>query len=162
MAEKFKRTDEIVESQQQSPLLGLPPELRNMIYELVFKGQTMINGVKHYAPGILLACKKIYHEATLLFYQTATFYFDDYKSGLDWYINISSKHRNAISHMRFDFVEQMKKASEAYSYGFHMHLGQTPMSFGSRVRGAGVPIRRRAFRVSELSRTGEKVWLVRE
>ncbi|KAK4494819.1 hypothetical protein PRZ48_014175 [Zasmidium cellare] len=58
-----------------SPLLNLPPELRNNIYELVFTNTTINfnTTATRRPPSLLLSCKQIYTEAVTVYYAEATF-----------------------------------------------------------------------------------------
>jgi len=70
-----------IATQEDSPLLRLPPELRNLIYEHALHG-TVVTLREHQlskVPGVLLACKQTYGEATAIFYTTASFTVED-----DW------------------------------------------------------------------------------
>lgn len=62
---------------QDSPLLDLPPEIRNNIYEMVFEG-TIIKvdreDLPSTAPGLLRTCRQIYNEAVGMYHASATIY----------------------------------------------------------------------------------------
>lgn len=70
--------------QEQSRLMLLPAELRNRIYSLALddlwvdiypSGHDLLPDVTN-APGILLSCKRIYYEATGIYYSNTTFHND--------------------------------------------------------------------------------------
>ncbi|KAI8934134.1 hypothetical protein NX059_008889 [Plenodomus lindquistii] len=71
-------------NQRLSPLLRLPGEMRNRIYELVYDKAIVIvdtptiNALQPHAfTGFLLSCRQINHGATPLFYQHCIFDFAD-------------------------------------------------------------------------------------
>lgn len=61
-----------------SPLLNLPAELRNSIYELVFEDQgrvsTFVKGAQGKAPGLLMACRQTYSEGINMYYHGSVLY----------------------------------------------------------------------------------------
>ena len=71
--------------QTDSQFLRLPPEIRNMVYELVFQDHvtmmpcygktTTIGSGKIIAPGLLRTCKQVHYEALSMYYNLATFLF---------------------------------------------------------------------------------------
>ncbi|KAK4494391.1 hypothetical protein PRZ48_014689 [Zasmidium cellare] len=93
-------------------LLGLPPELRNNIYELVFSGTThtipshesRINYrrmKKHPAPGLLLACKQIHVETISMFYAQTAFYIEDHWNLPLWLKKIGPIRQRQINTIHF-------------------------------------------------------------
>lgn len=63
--------------QGESPLLSLPPELRNIIYGMVFEGCILelrrINDEQSpESVGLLLVCKQTFAEAIDLYYRNVT------------------------------------------------------------------------------------------
>ena len=66
-------------SQEQSPLMSLPAELRNEIYKMSFAGCIIHMPAKtsesSSLPGLLLACKQTYIKAIDICYATSTFHF---------------------------------------------------------------------------------------
>ncbi|XPS70397.1 beta transducin [Ascochyta lentis] len=77
-------------NQENSPLLGLPPELRNMVYKYVLGGNTYLVGLDGSFPAkfelaLLVVCRQITAEAHLLPYAYNTFSFIDRLPYLDSY-----------------------------------------------------------------------------
>ena len=114
-------------AQPDSPLLMLPPEIRNDIYERVLThlvvgpcggGSHLMdhNNSRNYgnhpkffgytAKNLLLACKQIHAEAIKVFYHTATFYFvlEREKSLNDWIKNIGPARASLIRDIRLDII----------------------------------------------------------
>lgn len=100
--------------QQQSRLMRVPPELRNHIYELVFKdslvpvngfGSIMKRGSPAYsAPGILLACHQTYNEAINTFY-AETIFVAHYGFQLDhWIKRLPKRVVSLLNHVRLDLA----------------------------------------------------------
>lgn len=77
------RSHSTVSNQHDSPLLRLPPELRNLIYKAIFYGYIRIcitpraDWIHGQQPKVLflLTCRQIHHEASSIFYSTCTFDF---------------------------------------------------------------------------------------
>jgi len=84
-----------MESNRASPLLSLPPELRNRIQKYVVGGKTLhigttrkkgvlkaciSRGPRSYSLNVLRTCRQIYAETTLLPYVTNVFSFDHPRS----------------------------------------------------------------------------------
>lgn len=84
-APAFSKVGPPTQAQQNSPLLSLPAELRNSIYEYTFllspvelrprKRPSNPKG-RLTASGLLLACKQIHQEAMPIYYSATTFYLD--------------------------------------------------------------------------------------
>lgn len=84
----------VPESQRNNLLLRLPAELRNRIYELVFRGKTYLfkssihtkharlDTTEKHIFGLLYVCRQIYFEAALLPYAMNTFCFHDFETSL--------------------------------------------------------------------------------
>ena len=84
--------------QTESLFFGIPPELRNAIYKLVFQGKVFCVGkdpkwypTRESSPqpatlpnGILLACKQAYYESVEMYYKTVTFRFEDLSHAFKW------------------------------------------------------------------------------
>ncbi|KAK5115630.1 hypothetical protein LTR85_009801 [Meristemomyces frigidus] len=96
-------------NQDQSPLLRLPPELRNRIYHLFFKDHEVqlarysdrpSLGCGHAAPGILLACHQTYDECIGIFYSASTFLAADKRDILAWLTLAPPKYMGLVRHIR--------------------------------------------------------------
>jgi hypothetical protein len=64
-------------NQGESPLLSLPPELRNIIYCMAFEGCVFEVELVNYArspesAGLLLACKQTFSEVINIYYSNVT------------------------------------------------------------------------------------------
>ncbi|KAK5120769.1 hypothetical protein LTR85_005835 [Meristemomyces frigidus] len=102
------REDATTESIQTSPLLSLPPELRNNIYSFALTptNETPENEIEVPAdgrlahPSLLKVCKQITEEATELYYATTTFYLSFTPSDLSpvksWLDIIGTKNATVI------------------------------------------------------------------
>ena len=60
----------------ESPLLKLPPELRNRIYHYAVVSSNPIYLPPRY-PSLMLTCRKLYNEAKSIYYEDNTFYFSN-------------------------------------------------------------------------------------
>ena len=84
--------------QTESLFFGIPRELRDAIYKLVFQGKVFCVGkepkwypTRQSSPqpaslpnGILLACKQAYYESVEMYYKTATFRFGELNHAFKW------------------------------------------------------------------------------
>lgn len=68
----------------QVPLLALPPELGNAVYELAFDGAVLEVYQPLTSPSLLLTCKQINDEALSIFYTSVTFQAQDEDSPLSF------------------------------------------------------------------------------
>ncbi|KAF1936746.1 hypothetical protein EJ02DRAFT_459276 [Clathrospora elynae] len=81
MLNKGSRQQITTKNQRQSPLLRLPPELRNMIYEYVLSGLTFqMHHIKvrqdRRALAIVSVCRQTHADTCVLLYKLGTFSFD--------------------------------------------------------------------------------------
>lgn len=90
--------------------MNLPPELRNIIYEMVFDS-TIIHIAKktggprtrkpaQQAPALLLSCRQTHDEATKIYYSRTTFDFDCVRRLSAWTRKIGSLRRRTVEHVR--------------------------------------------------------------
>lgn len=67
-----KSDEALATDSNDPPLLDLPAELRNCIYELVFQDQgrvfSFVKGARSKAPGLLMACRQTYSECINMYY----------------------------------------------------------------------------------------------
>ncbi|KAK5122923.1 hypothetical protein LTR85_003488 [Meristemomyces frigidus] len=56
-----------------SPIFKLPPELRNMIYDLVILSDTPLDVMTEYEPGLAWTCRQARSEIGVQFYTRSTF-----------------------------------------------------------------------------------------
>ncbi|KAF2162706.1 hypothetical protein M409DRAFT_58114 [Zasmidium cellare ATCC 36951] len=101
-----------------SRLLGLPPELRNRIYEFVFEDSEVTirahrNGIPccTYEPpslGILMTCRQTYREATDIFYSVTTFYFTWRMALVEFLRSLPPRHARMVSTIRFDTIARLE------------------------------------------------------
>ena len=97
------------QDQLESGFFKLAAELRNKIYELALDGarvqvesKTTNNphGLSR-VPGILMACKHVYAEALILFFESTTFSFSSKARLHQWLGNIGEANRAMIEHVEF-------------------------------------------------------------
>lgn len=104
----------------QSPLLRLPPELRNRIYILVlhdnikvsvrFQRSIHFTGV----PGITLASRQIQNESASIYYNNATFTGFDGTEICDWLCSIPREHAALVRNIHyFDGIRYLTHADPA-------------------------------------------------
>lgn len=77
MAPPTKKPKRKLPIQQDSPLLDLPPEIRNIIYERVFENAIIKiegEGLISEAPSLLLTCRQVYDEALGMYYACSMVY----------------------------------------------------------------------------------------
>ncbi|KAF2036006.1 hypothetical protein EK21DRAFT_84386 [Setomelanomma holmii] len=95
-----KRREISTRNQRESPLLRLPSEVRNVIYELVLGGKTfkfkdavnrghasMVATSERHVLGLLYTCHQIYSEASLLPYSLNTFSFREFDVSLEPFLS---------------------------------------------------------------------------
>ena len=92
--------------QKQSAFLRLPPEIRNMVYELIFQGE--VTNIPSYskiretgkirAPALLRTCKQVHYEALAMYYSLAMFFFSRITT------NGAKRWIEAIGHARIALV----------------------------------------------------------
>ena len=88
-----------VQGQSKSTLLGLPPDLRNIIYELCLPGTCEVPNASasnrhgyYQGPALLLSCKQAYAEGINIFYHETAFRFSGGTSRmLAWLSHVASK-----------------------------------------------------------------------
>jgi len=111
-------------TKHQSPLMRLPPELRNLISTALFSAnETTLENVKwdltrakHRVPlpGIVLACQQTYQESIGLYYLTITFVSSDSIEIISWYNGLPKKYARLVRNMRYDVVAQFKGRSSRW------------------------------------------------
>ncbi|KAK5115617.1 hypothetical protein LTR85_009788 [Meristemomyces frigidus] len=91
--------------QTHSRLLGLPRELRDLIYEHLFAAVVYLDGRK--LPGILVTCKQLRDEALVPFFKLAHFRFNNVGSIMrpkrihQMLARMPSEHLALITHLRY-------------------------------------------------------------
>ncbi|KAM3424437.1 hypothetical protein BST61_g6441 [Cercospora zeina] len=100
-------------SAQESPLLLLPPELRNKIYYELFESQRrevfhLCEG--HMQPAVLMTCRQLRAECSGMFYANTTLLFGDPDVCIRRLTTLSPKHIDAIPELRYDTSETCTKA----------------------------------------------------
>ena len=90
-----------------SPLLALPTELRNSIYEFAFLEATLkIDAVKPpKSASLLLTCKQIHNEALLVYYANLTVTAYARPKFVAWAQALSAKSLRLIPEIRYDIDE---------------------------------------------------------
>ncbi|KAF2795811.1 hypothetical protein K505DRAFT_193235, partial [Melanomma pulvis-pyrius CBS 109.77] len=93
-------------NRKQSPLLHLPAEIRNQIFEYALGGQTWKIGVlkgvgvtnkKKHALNLLGVCRQIYAETAIIPFQASTFKASNPRKLCTWLLAISPARREAIT-----------------------------------------------------------------
>ena len=88
-------------AQNESPLLRMPREIRDAIYEDVFtsseSGTQHCVNIEEAGPGILLACKQTLHEAIDIYYSKTRFQFETAGRGVHWFKHLSDRSRSKIT-----------------------------------------------------------------
>lgn len=77
MSTRRKKPNPKRTTQQDSPLLDLPAELRNNIYEMIFEDNIInVEGEqpRAQAPGLLVTCRQFYNEGIGVYYACASVY----------------------------------------------------------------------------------------
>ncbi|KAF2253549.1 hypothetical protein BU26DRAFT_387494, partial [Trematosphaeria pertusa] len=103
-------------NQQESPLLQLPPEIRNRIYEYVLGGRTVHITKKPYRPAegkllsvsgnekhflsFLAVSRRLYAETAVLPYKLNTFSAHDPGVLREWLANLLPARRDAVASIR--------------------------------------------------------------
>ncbi|KAK5111469.1 hypothetical protein LTR62_004921 [Meristemomyces frigidus] len=108
--------------QPESPLLALPPELRNLIYEHAFdRFSARFEFAKWYPPpGILLSCKQVYHESLSIFYATAAFRSTSRNLIEQRLLRLRRRHRKLVSRLQLDCARGLGVSYRtvwAYNFG---------------------------------------------
>ncbi|EMD63226.1 hypothetical protein COCSADRAFT_161742 [Bipolaris sorokiniana ND90Pr] len=103
-----------VKANQQSPLLRLPPEIRNMIWELVLAGRVCtldydkaghVSMSSPKAPtgiSLLRVCRQIYAEAANIPLQQNTSSFSTCYNIHKWFVVLNKGQRNQVTSLRFE------------------------------------------------------------
>jgi hypothetical protein len=117
-------------NQRASPLLRLPAELRNQIYEYVLTfGVWFINENTGYAdpcdaqPGVLSllsVCRQIYHETEFLALRLNAIYFTEPPNSF-FFSRLTMPQRAAITHVTVD------------TYIWHHKIGASVSAFGDQI-----------------------------
>lgn len=87
------------QDQSNSTFLGLPPDLRNIIYELCLPGTCEVPNASvnnrnggYQPPALLISCKQAYAEGINIFYQETAFIFSGGTSRLStWLSHVASR-----------------------------------------------------------------------
>ncbi|KAI7476404.1 hypothetical protein KC351_g9469 [Hortaea werneckii] len=110
-------------NQENCPLLLLPPELRNRIYDfaLLSDPHLSIDGRHTFLqlppaifPGLLHTCKRIEREAAPVFYGRVTFWYDGTPSLLKWLHAIGERCRKLLIKIRCS--QKFRDANAAHWY----------------------------------------------
>ncbi|KAI7284764.1 hypothetical protein KC345_g2063 [Hortaea werneckii] len=95
--------------QENCPLLLLPPELRNRIYDFALLSDPHLSIDGRYtllqlplaiSPGLLHTCKRIEREAAPIFYGRVTFWYQGTPSFLKWLHAIGERRRKLLIRVR--------------------------------------------------------------
>lgn len=86
-------------------LLQLPAELRNKIYGHAIDGRVQSVSYGKY-PGLLVACKQIYYEATPIFYERTIFYVGTHCRCLAWLRKLPRQRRQQIREIRYTTISR--------------------------------------------------------
>jgi hypothetical protein len=91
-------------TQTSSPLLALPPEIRNLFYESIFEDFTahIVPCQWYRPPSMLLVCKQIHGEAIAVFYNAATFQTQNISVLERRLLRLRQSHRRLIRRIRID------------------------------------------------------------
>ena len=104
--------------QTDTLFFGIPRELRDAIYKLVFQGKVFCVGKEpkwddklgslpqpaRLPNGILLACKQAYYESVEMYYKTATFRFEELNHAFKWIGNTIPKTYAPLIRKTFIFI----------------------------------------------------------
>ena len=104
--------------QRQSPLLGRPRELRDMIYKQVFKGCVLrLERRKKASPesiGLLLTCKQLSVEAIDVYYRNVVIEVDRFFADLDiWVCQVPLRYLKQIPKIKLVLIESSCGVFEA-------------------------------------------------
>lgn len=108
----------LVRDVEPFPLLELPAELRNMVYEFVLTSPSALQ--RPAQPALTMACRQVRDEALPLFYSSNVFSFDlryQYPTspmafraqGLQWLDSITQKNSTHIQKLRLAFGQRWLK-----------------------------------------------------
>ncbi|KAF2132549.1 hypothetical protein P153DRAFT_382174 [Dothidotthia symphoricarpi CBS 119687] len=110
-------------NQHDSPLLGLPAELRNKIYGYVLCGKTIAFELFRTVPGfdennfnLLRTCRQIHAEAQLLPYAKNTFLIGDRSQFKQWLQQRTALQIDAISTIHLRFTLGINNSSADYRW----------------------------------------------
>ncbi|KAF2217110.1 hypothetical protein CERZMDRAFT_89772 [Cercospora zeae-maydis SCOH1-5] len=110
--ESIPQTDMVI-SAQESPLLLLPPELRNKIYYELFESrqrEVFHLCERHMQPAVLMTCRQLRAECSGMFYANTTLQFGDPNVCIRRLTTLSPKHIEVIPELRYDTSETCTKA----------------------------------------------------
>ncbi|KAK4544411.1 hypothetical protein LTR36_004302 [Oleoguttula mirabilis] len=105
---------DIMGSQEASILFNLPPELRNVIYELVLQDSTTV--VRLALKGYGSIMQQIYLEAGLMFYKCTTFIATNEYFIYTWLQGLHPKYRSALTEIRVDTAAWLTETRRGSSY----------------------------------------------
>lgn len=103
---------------QDNPLLSLPAELRNSIYEYVLTDDVVAFADNMCSPSLLSVCNLIQDEYASLFYATNLIKLDAYYSNTDSWCEVksASAKRNILEHSTFADLSDFWSLASARRY----------------------------------------------
>ncbi|KAI7609982.1 hypothetical protein KC343_g12100 [Hortaea werneckii] len=147
-------------NQENCPLLFLPPELRNRIYDfaLLSESHLSIDG-RHTAlqlppaisPGLLHTCKRIEREAAPIFYGRVTFWYEGTPSFLKWLHAIGERRRKLLIKIRCS--QKFRDANAAHWYLRALYFTMAEQ----KLKRAGEGRLRVAIKLGGLCRDGQRL-----
>ncbi|TKA33622.1 hypothetical protein B0A50_00458 [Salinomyces thailandicus] len=150
----------------ESPLMRLPPELRNQIYGLTFEGakvniistlslEKRTKYIMDVLP-LLLTCRQIRKEAVEMLYAAAFLVSDSSVRLQNWLEALPPKHRKQISNVHFDAKAAAQGHLEAEDLAEWAQTMVNVMTVGWQKKGIRLPNGPTKARV--LTVQGEDVW----
>ena len=159
--------DTTMAKQTQSPLLRLPPELRNRIYNMVLENQE-ISLRDHYCAkrrhfvviptGLLLACHQTYKECIEMFYSTAMF--TARADSGEWLADLPRKYARLLRSVTYDTASLVPVRDERYHWaGYLPELAErTIHNVTYALERRGVVLREGTIKASIRTCEGNVVW----
>ncbi|KAK5115638.1 hypothetical protein LTR85_009809 [Meristemomyces frigidus] len=144
--------------QSQSPLLALPPELRNRIYELTFSDTFIKLDEGTRALSLLSSCKQIRIEASGIFHSTVVLEAHTQGSAVNYLMKLSPQSLNSINEFRYDAVKELEAFDNHYSSNTGFREQALLNVLVDKLKFSGVDLRPGMLLVSIESKSDELIW----
>lgn len=145
------------QSQSQSPLLALPPELRNTIYELAFSDIILDLDEETRAPCLLSSCRQIRIEAYDIFYRTVVFETNARDKAFDFLSGVPPRIRASITEFRY-FTEMTSGSNWSCSAHSPKNAQWRLDELVQMLKISGIELRPGVLLASIKAKTEETIW----
>lgn len=163
---KLAATDKV---QPAKTFHDLPAEIRNTIYELTLTNQTIRfpkaskSNAKGQAavPGILMASKQIKSEVLSMFYNKATFEFEDLEKMFTWLRKLGAKKRKLLKEVLIDVDEVAVSdfvALRSMERKMHREVHEQLVTIERRLKDYGVALPMEVYKVKRTALSAGIKW----